>query len=126
MKKKIVIQIPCLNEESTIGKVINCSSNFEISIGDTVKIISDIMNQKIHINTEEERIRPEKSEVNRLFGDNKLLLELTDWEPSYIGLNGFKRGLKLTIDWFYDYRSNANLRNTCIRQIKFFTTLINE
>ena len=58
------------------------------------------MNIEINIKSEESRLRPENSEVNRLFGDNKLLRELTNWEPQYGGLDGFKRGLKLTIEWF--------------------------
>ena len=45
-------------------------------------------------------IRPEKSEVNRLYGSNKLLKSLTNWEPKYSGVGGFERGLKETVDWF--------------------------
>lgn len=88
----------------TIGKVINSASNFEISIGDTVNMISSIMKVNVKIITEEKRLRPKNSEVNRLFGDNSLLKELTNWEPKFIGLNGFNEGLKITIDWF----SNVN------------------
>ena len=86
--------------ENTIGKIINCASNFEISIEDTVYLIADIMNKKIEISSESERKRPEKSEVNRLFGDNKLIKEITNWYPKYSGKKGFREGLKLTIDWF--------------------------
>ena len=58
------------------------------------------MNVDVNIITDEERLRPNKSEVNRLFGENSLLLELTNWDPKYIGNDGFRKGLKLTIDWF--------------------------
>ena len=93
--------------EKTIGKVINSASNFELSIGDTLNLITKIMNIDVNIITEDDRLRPNKSEVNRLFGDNSLLLELTKWDPKFIGLDGFKRGLKLTIDWF---SSPSNLK----------------
>lgn len=86
--------------KDTTGKVINAASNFEISIGDTAKLISELMNKKFQIKTDDNRIRPKLSEVNRLYGDNKLLKELTDWVPKYGELEGFKKGLKKTIEWF--------------------------
>mgnify|MGYP001435028578 CR=1 FL=1 len=89
-----------LSSKKTIGKIINSASNFEISIGDTAKLISEVMNKKIQISTEDERLRPENSEVERLFGDNSLLKEITGWEPKYSGIEGFKKGLKITANWF--------------------------
>ena len=86
--------------KDTIGKVINSASNFEISIMETAKLISEIMNVEIEVISENERMRPKNSEVNRLFGDNLLLKELTNWEPKFSGIDGFKEGLKITIDWF--------------------------
>ena len=84
----------------TIGKIINSASNFEISIGETVTLISKIMDQDINIITDEKRIRPINSEVERLFGDNTLIRELTDWHPNYEGKEGFFVGLEKTVDWF--------------------------
>ncbi len=84
----------------TVGKVINAASNFEISIGDTAQLIKSIMNSNLEIRCDQERFRPDKSEVNRLFGDNNLLKELTDWDPQFSGIEGFKKGLKKTIEWF--------------------------
>ena len=83
-----------------IGKVINAASNFEVSIANTVKYISEIMNKDVEISLDKNRIRPKLSEVNRLFGDNSLLKEITDWQPKFEGLEGFKRGLKITAEWF--------------------------
>ena len=62
----------------------------------------------IKIVSEEERFRPELSEVDRLFGDNTLLKRLTNWEPSYSGRKGLIKGLTKTIDWFSD---SKNLQN---------------
>lgn len=84
----------------TIGRAINSASNFEISIGRTAEIIANCMNKELKIELDQKRLRPKNSEVERLYGDNRLLKSLTDWEPSYSGINGFKQGIKETIDWF--------------------------
>ena len=67
--------------ERTIGEVINSASNFEISIGETANLILKIMNSN-SCSEEIERIRPKNSEVNRLYGCNKKLIKLTDWEQN--------------------------------------------
>lgn len=86
--------------EKSIGEVINIGSNFEISIGDTVQIISEIMNVQVEVQTEQVRLRPEKSEVERLWADNSKAKRLLDWAPSYAGEDGFRRGLHETVEWF--------------------------
>ena len=58
------------------------------------------MNSDIKIKQNEKRLRPQNSEVNRLFGDNTLIRELTNWKPIYFGKEGFKKGLAKTIEWF--------------------------
>ena len=60
------------------------------------------MNAEVEIITDEERLRPEASEVNRLYGDNSLLRKLTNWQPTYGGIQGFRRGLEKTAEWFMD------------------------
>lgn len=88
--------------DACVGEVINVGSGFEVSIGDTAQAIAEVMNADIEIVCEQERIRPAKSEVERLFAGNEKARELTGWEPEFGGLDGFKRGLKLTADWFAD------------------------
>jgi len=89
--------------DNTIGEEINLATGNEISIGDlALKIIQQI-NPEALIQTDKQRLRPEKSEVNRLLGDNKKIRELTGWEPEY-SLND---GLKQTIEWF---RVRENLK----------------
>ena len=78
--------------DQALGQVVNAASNFEISIGDTAALIADVMNVELEIITDQQRLRPEGSEVNRLYGDNTRLLQLTDWQPSFSGLDGFRRG----------------------------------
>ncbi|MFD1020655.1 NAD-dependent 4,6-dehydratase LegB [Thalassobacillus hwangdonensis] len=82
------------------GEVINLGSNFEVSIGDTAQLIAEAAGTTLEIEVEDDRLRPEKSEVERLWAENAKAKRLLDWEPAYGGRAGFKRGLKETIDWF--------------------------
>ena len=82
--------------DSTIGKEINISSNFEISMKDTLNMIKKIMKSDVKFVTDEQRLRPEKSEVFRLWGDNSLIKELTGFVPDY----NIEQGLTETCKWF--------------------------
>ena len=88
--------------ESTVGKVINVGSNYEVSIGDSVRIIAELMGTTVEIETEATRLRPERSEIKRLCADNTKARELAGWVPEYGGLEGFRRGLRETIAWYRD------------------------
>jgi len=88
-----------LNAQRVVGEVINIGSNFEISIGDTAQVIADVMGVDIEILSDEQRLRPENSEVQRLWAANDKARELLDWAPKYGGLDGFRRGLAETVDW---------------------------
>lgn len=99
--------IDVAKSDNSIGEVINIGSNYEISIGDTVKLIAEAMNVEIEIETDEIRLRPEKSEVNRLWADNAKAKKLIGWKPKYGEREGFKQGLLETIAWF---TNNDNLK----------------
>ncbi|MEI6285474.1 MAG: NAD-dependent 4,6-dehydratase LegB [Bacillota bacterium] len=92
--------IAVATSEKSIGEVINIGSNYEISIGDTVRLIAEVMRTEIEICTDQERIRPVNSEVERLWADNSKAKELVEWEPQYNGLAGFRSGLDETVKWF--------------------------
>ena len=92
--------IAAMNSDKGLGEVVNFGSNFEISIGDTVKLIAEVMKADIEIITDENRLRPENSEVERLWADNTKAKELFGWQPSYAGREGFNRGLAETAEWF--------------------------
>ena len=94
--------IAALRSEKVIGEVINLGSNFEISIGDTARAIAELMKVEIEILTDNQRLRPEKSEVERLCASNIKAKRLMGWSPEFAGLDGFKRGLSQTIRWFSD------------------------
>jgi len=94
--------IAVAESDRSVGEVINVGSNYEISIGETARLIAEVMGAEIEIETEDIRIRPEKSEVERLWADNSKAKELLGWEPAYGGREGFKRGLEDTAAWFTD------------------------
>lgn len=87
------------------GEVVNFGSNFEISIGDAAQLIAEVMGVKIEIETDEVRIRPAASEVERLWADNEKARRLFDWKPLYGGREGFRRGLIETVNWFSDAKN---------------------
>jgi NAD dependent epimerase/dehydratase len=98
--------IAALNSDKGQGEVVNFGSNFEISVGDTARLIAEAMNTEVEIVTDEARLRPENSEVERLWADNTKAKQLFGWQPAYGGREGFKRGLMETVEWF---RNPANL-----------------
>jgi NAD dependent epimerase/dehydratase len=82
--------------DEAIGKEVNIASSSEISMNDLVKMIKNLMNSDIPVETEDIRVRPAKSEVFRLYGDNTRLKELTAYQPEY----DLEQGLRETISWF--------------------------
>lgn len=92
--------IVAFGARDTAGEVINIGNNFEISIGDTVSLISEVMKTEVEIETDAQRLRPEKSEVERLCADNQKARKLLGWEPAYGGKEGLRRGLTETVEWF--------------------------
>ncbi|MBS0530541.1 MAG: SDR family oxidoreductase [Proteobacteria bacterium] len=93
--------------DDAVGKVLNVGSNFEVSIGDTAKLIAEQMGRDVEFTLDQQRLRPADSEVERLWADNAKINKLTGWKPDYAGREGLGRGLKETIAWFGD---SANLR----------------
>jgi NAD dependent epimerase/dehydratase len=92
--------IAALKSPKGIGEVINLGSNFEISIADTATLINKIMDTNVKIENTSERLRPEKSEVERLWADNKKANDLLGWKPEFEGIVGLTRGLERTVEWF--------------------------
>jgi len=92
--------VSAIGIERTFGEVINLGSGFEVSIETTVQMIEEIMGVTTDVQTHEDRVRPPLSEVDRLWADTSKAKELLGWQPSYGGLDGFRRGLEETIAWF--------------------------
>lgn len=89
-----------LKAPNIFGETINLASEFEVSIGDLATQISLLMKRQVRIVQKEERLRPEKSEVERLLGANGKAKKMLNWSPEYGKLEGFQRGLAETIEWF--------------------------
>ena len=98
--------IATLTADKISGETINLGSNYEISIKDTVEAIARASRVDVTVTTDAERLRPENSEVERLWACNAKAYELLNCAPQYGGLDGFERGLEKTISWFQD---EANL-----------------
>lgn len=97
--------------DAAVGQTVNIGSNREISVGDTLDLIREIMNSDVEFVADEQRLRPEKSEVFRLWCDNTRIRELTGFGPEY----SLREGLKATVDWFsrpeYLARYKADIYN---------------
>jgi NAD dependent epimerase/dehydratase len=92
--------ISALSSEKAFGETINLGSGFEISVGDTVELIAQLMNAEVTVTTDEARLRPIGSEVERLCADNQKAAQLLNWSPATSGIDGLKSGLMETIQWF--------------------------
>lgn len=84
--------------DEAIGKTVNVGSNYEISVRDTLEIIKELMNSDVEFVVENQRVRPEKSEVFRLWCDNTQIRTLVGFEPQH----SIREGLQKTINWFLD------------------------
>ena len=105
--------IAALEAVNGLGEVFNLGSNFEISIFETAKLIADAMGSQIEIIHDNIRIRPNNSEVERLWADNSKAKEFLKWKPKFSGLEGFVNGISETINWYIQpdnmgkYKSNV-------------------
>jgi len=90
--------------DESIGQTVNIGSNSEISVGDTLNLIKELMNSNVEFIVNNERMRPRKSEVFRLWCDNSKIEKLTGFKPEV----GIRQGLQKTIDWI---TQPHNLRN---------------
>lgn len=84
------------NTPELIGHEVNIATNSEVSIGDLAKTIIDQINPQARITLDEQRLRPSKSEVNRLYGDNSKLMSMSEWKPIF----SLEQGIAECIDWF--------------------------
>jgi dTDP-glucose 4,6-dehydratase len=92
--------IAILSAANTAGETINLGSGHEISIGDLVTLIGSVMNTQVSVVSRSERMRPEKSEVERLLADGSKAKRLAGWSPAFAGRDGLRRGLAITAEWF--------------------------
>ncbi len=103
--------IELANCDAAIGQEVNIASNHEISMRDTLELIANIMKAEVKFTEDEQRIRPQNSEVFRLWGNNKKIKALTGFSPSYT----IEEGLRETVKWFLDkenlYKYKSDIYN---------------
>jgi NAD dependent epimerase/dehydratase len=100
--------IALADSELSIGKTVNISSNFEISVMDTLLLIKELMSSDVEFVNDEQRIRPAGSEVFRLWGDNSLIKSITDYSPE----TSIRDGLKQTVAWFTEGNNLSKYKNS--------------
>jgi len=93
--------IALAESKKAVGEVVNIGSNFEVSMGETAETIATLMNRDVKIITDKKRVRPDASEVERLWADNAKAKAL-GWKPKYASKAGFRKGLEKTISWFLE------------------------
>ncbi len=94
--------ISAIFSEHSVGEVIHIGSGYEISIYDMVHLIAEVMEVEVEIEQDPIRLRPKKSEVDRLCADSTKAQRLLAWQPKYGGREGLKRGIAETVKWFMD------------------------
>ena len=105
--------VSSIDNKKNIGEIINLGSGFEISIKELVKKIARLMGKKVYLKRDKLRVRPEHSEVKRLFSSTKKAVKILKWKPKYSKKKGFEKGLLKTISWFSDSK-NLKLYKTSI------------
>ncbi|WP_026187772.1 NAD-dependent 4,6-dehydratase LegB [Methyloversatilis universalis] len=103
--------IAALESDGWAGETVNVGSNYEISVGDTARLIAELMGVELDIESDEARFRPAKSEVERLWASNAKAEQLFNWRPEFAGVEGFRRGLQKTIEWFRDPANLAGYKS---------------
>ena len=92
--------VAALNSEGCEGETINIGSNYEVSIEDLAILLGKIAKIEVTISEDENRIRPDDSEVWRLAADSRKASQLLNWQPEYVGVDGFSVALERTFEWF--------------------------
>ena len=92
--------ISAIGNKKCLGQTINLGTGKDFSIGETLKNIEIIMKKKANVQIDKNRLRPKKSEVNRLLSSNAKAKKYLNWSPKFKGSKGFKEGLQKTIEWF--------------------------
>ncbi|QOL27080.1 SDR family oxidoreductase [Thalassotalea sp. LPB0316] len=100
--------IALANSDNTVGETVNIGSNFEISVADTLDLIKSLMGSDVEFLSDSQRLRPEKSEVFRLWCDNSKIESLTGFKPEV----NIEQGLQKTIDWFVKPENLAKYKSS--------------
>lgn len=98
--------IAAMQSEAGIGEVVNFGTGYEVSIGELVGLIAQVMDVEVSVDPDPARVRPAGSEIERLCASNAKARRLFGWAPRFEGREGLRRGLSITAEWF---RAPCNL-----------------
>ena len=104
--------LAALESKAGVGEVINIGSGFEMSIGETAQMIAQLMDIRVEIEQDTVRLRPERSEVDRLLASNSKAKKLLGWAPRIGGIEGLRKGLEQTISWFTNPENLSRYRES--------------
>lgn len=99
-------------DDAVLGETVNLGVGFDVSIGRVAELLSEIMGKRLSIVTDDKRLRPAKSEVERLVSDNSKAKRLLGWSPRLAGQPGLKKGLEQTVAWYLNPTNLALYRPT--------------
>lgn len=99
--------VNALTSPAAIGETVNLGNGFEVSVQQVIDLVSEEFGTRPEVFPDEERLRPEKSEVTRLLASNVRAKELLNWEPTLRGLDGFRIGLSETIKWQKEWQKSG-------------------
>jgi dTDP-glucose 4,6-dehydratase len=103
--------ISAIGNKKCIGETIQLGTGVDFSMKETLDEIKKLTNKNIIIVQDKERMRPIKSEVNRLISSNKKAKKILNWSPKHSGKKGFKKGLQKTIEWFKDSKNLSHYKS---------------
>ena len=104
--------IAALSADRAVGEVVNVGSDFEVSIGEVVEVIASVMGVDVDVTADEDRLRPARSEVERLWASNEKARSLLGWTPELGGRGGgFRLGIERTVAWFADSANRVSYRS---------------
>jgi len=103
--------IAALSADQAVGEAVNIGSDLEVSIGEVVEVITSVMGVDVDVIADEDRIRPARSEVERLWASNEKARRLLGWTPEFGGREGFRQGIDRTVAWFSDPANRASYKS---------------
>lgn len=98
--------IALAESDEAVGRDVNLGVGAEISVGDLARMIMEVVGREVPVRSEDERVRPAASEVERLLSDNGLARSLCGWEP----IVGLREGIERTVEWFSDERNRVGYK----------------
>jgi nucleoside-diphosphate-sugar epimerase len=102
--------VKALESELGLGEVFNMGSGFEVSMGDVVGMIRDVSGRAVEVVEDAERVRPDASEVERLWSDSSRMTSTFEWSPGHAHREGLLRGLEKTYAWIHDQIRAGNTK----------------